>query len=183
MLDRKLWYYKDRNEFYWDVTGSFWNLVVSQAVATVRLPVDVNPLGQSMFIGYPPKNLTDRYSTITKDRRTNALGFTATTPLFAGEGMHILISIPKAGFIEPDFNKKFEWFIEDYGDIIFSFLGLLAIVSAYLVSWRFINSDANPVRADLQKPRPCSGCWQKELSTRFPSVRSCSICSAATSST
>lgn len=151
MLDRKLWYYKDRNEFYWDVTGSFWNLVVSQAVATVRLPVDVNPLGQSMFIGYPPKNLTDRYSTITKDRRTNALGFTATTPLFAGEGMHILISIPKAGFIEPDFNKKFEWFIEDYGDIIFSFLGLLAIVSAYLVSWRFINSDANPVRADLQK--------------------------------
>lgn len=106
MLDRKLWYYKDRNEFYWDVTGSFWNLVVSQAVATVRLPVDVNPLGQSMFIGYPPKNLTDRYSTITKDRRTNALGFTATTPLFAGEGMHILISIPKAGFIEPDFNKN-----------------------------------------------------------------------------
>jgi hypothetical protein len=45
---------QDRNEFYWDVTGSFWNLVVSQAVATVRLPVDVNPLGQSMFIGYPP---------------------------------------------------------------------------------------------------------------------------------
>ena len=125
--------------------------MVSQAVATVRLPVDVNPLGQSMFIGYPPKNLTDRYSTITKDRRTNALGFTATTPLFAGEGMHILISIPNAGFIAPDFNKKLERFIEDYGDIIFSFLGLLAIVSAYLVSWRFINSDANPVRADLQK--------------------------------
>ncbi len=151
MLDRKLWYYQDRNEFYWDVTGSFWNLVVSQAVATVRLPVDVNPLGQSMFIGYPPKNLTDRYSTITKDRHTNALGFTATTPLYAGEGMHILISIPKTGFIEPDFNKKFEWFIEDYGDIILSFFGLLAIVSAYLVSWRFINSDANPIKVDLQK--------------------------------
>lgn len=151
MLDRKLWYYKDRNEFYWDVTGSFWNLVVSQAVATVRLPVDVNPLGQSMFIGYPPNNLTDYYSTITKDRRTNALGFTATTPLFAGEGMHLLISIPKAGFIEPDFNKKFEWFIEDYGDIIFSLFGLLAIVIAYIVSWRFINSDANPVKTDLQK--------------------------------
>lgn len=151
MLDRKLWYYDDRNEFYWDVTGSFWNLIVSQAVATVRLPVNVNPLGQNMLLGYAPDHLTDRYSTITKDRRTNALGFSSTTPLFAGEGMHILISIPKSGFIEPDFNKKFEWFIEDYGDIIFSFAGLLAILLAYLISWHYINSDANPAKAQLQK--------------------------------
>ncbi len=151
MLDRKLWYYDDRNEFYWDVTGSFWNLVVSQAIATVRLPVNVNPLGQSMFIGYLPDRLTDRYSTITKHRGSNALGFTSTIPLFAGEGMHILISIPKSGFIEPDFNKKFEWFVEDYGDIVFSLFGLLAIVIAYIISWRFINSDANPVKANLQK--------------------------------
>lgn len=151
MLDRKLWYYQDRNEFYWDVTGSFWNLVVTQAVATVRLPVNVNPLNVSMFVGYPPNHLTDRYSTITQNRGTNALGFTATTPLFAGEGMHILISIPKAGFIEPDFNKKFEWFIEDYGDIIFSLAGLLAILAAYMISWRSINSDTDPAKADLQK--------------------------------
>ena len=151
MLNRKLWYYDDRNEFYWDVTGSFWNLAISQAIATVRLPVDVNPLGQNMFTGYAPNYLTDVYSTITKDRQTNALGFTATKPLYAGEGMHILISIPKKGFLEPDFNKKFAWFIEDYGDVIFSLFGLLAIVIAYIISWRYINSDNNPIKTDLQK--------------------------------
>ncbi len=151
MLDRKLWYYDDRNEFYWDVTGSFWNLAISQAIATVRLPIDVNPLGQNMFIGYAPNYLTDIYSTITKDKATNALGFTSTMPLYAGEGMHILISIPKKGFLEPDFNKKFEWFIEDYGDIIFSLFGLIAIVIAYIISWRYINSGNDNMKAELQK--------------------------------
>ena len=151
MLDRKLWYYDDRNEFYWDVTGSFWNLAVSQAIATIRLPVDVQPLGQNMFIGFLPNLLTDRYTTITQHRRTNALGFAATRPLYAGEGMHILIAIPKTGFMEPDFNKKFEWFVEDYGDIIFSLAGFLAIIIAYIVSWRYICKDAGGVQADTQK--------------------------------
>ena len=151
MLDRKLWYYKDRNEFYWDVSGSFWNLVISKAIATVRLPVDVSPLGQNMLTGYLPNHLTDMYSTITRDRATNALGFSSSVPLFAGEGMHILVSIPKKGFLEPDFNKKFEWFIEDYGDILFSLFGLAAIVIAYIISWRYINSDTNPIKTDLSK--------------------------------
>ena len=154
MLDRKLWYYDDRNEFYWDVTGSFWNLAISQAIATIRLPVDIRPLGQNMLIGYLPNLLTDRYTTITQHRHTNALGFTATRPLFAGEGLHILVSIPKAGFMEPDFNKKFEWFIEDYGDIIFSLAGFLAIIIAYIVSWRYISQNAGGVQADMQKTPP-----------------------------
>ena len=154
MLDRKLWYYDDRNEFYWDVTGSFWNLAISQAIATIRLPVDIRPLGQNMLIGYLPNLLTDRYTTITQHRHTNALGFTATRPLFAGEGLHILVSIPKAGFMEPDFNKKFEWFIEDYGDIIFSLAGFLAIIIAYIVSWRYISQNASGVQADMQKTPP-----------------------------
>ena len=151
MLDRKLWYYKDRNEFYWDVTGSFWNLAISQAIATIRLPVDIKPLGQNMLIGYIPNLLTDKYSTIIQNLKTNALGFTATRPLLAGEGMHILVSIPKKGFIEPDFNKKFEWFIEDYGDIIFSLIGLLTITIAYIISWRYINSNASPIKIDFPK--------------------------------
>ena len=43
ILDRKLWYYKDFNEFYWDVTGSYWNLAISTAIAAVRLPINVKP--------------------------------------------------------------------------------------------------------------------------------------------
>lgn len=31
LLDRQLWYYDTFNEFYWDVTGSSWNLVVANA--------------------------------------------------------------------------------------------------------------------------------------------------------
>ena len=149
MLDRKLWYYDKFNEFYWDVTGSFWNLVVARAVATVRLPVNVSPLGQTMMVGFPPNNLTDQNTRITQDPKTNALGFASQIPLFAGEGMHLIISIPKSGFLNPDFNKKFEWFIEDYGDIIFSLGAFMAILVAYLISWKYIEINANKEKAKI----------------------------------
>ena len=147
MLDRKLWYYDQFNEFYWDATGSFWNLVVARAVATVRLPVNVSPLAQTMLLGYPPNNLSNKDIKITQDQSTNVLGFAATVPLFAGEGMHMIISIPKSGFIDPDFNKKFEWFVEDYGDIIFSLAALIAIWLAFQISWKYIVTNANKEKA------------------------------------
>jgi len=151
ILDRKLWYYDQFNEFYWDVTGSFWNLVVARAVATVRLPVNNSPLGQTLMLGYPPNNLTNLNTKITRDPVTNTLGFAATTPLFAGEGMHLIVSIPKGGFIEPDFNKKLEWFLEDYGDILFSFAAFMAILIAYLISWRYIETNANKEKASVAR--------------------------------
>lgn len=151
MLDRKLWYYDNFNEFYWDVTGSFWNLVIAKSVATLRTPVNAQTLDQTLFVGYAPNQLSSENTAITIDPVTNSLGFVSTMPLFAGEGMHILVSLPKNGFIDPDFNKKFEWFIEDYGDIIFTLFGFLAILIAYIISWRDINSGTTQTKISVQK--------------------------------
>ncbi len=142
ILDRKLWYYKNFNEFYWDVTGSYWNLVVSKAIATVRLPIDVRALGQNLMVGFLPNDITEEGTVISMDRATHGLGFTTEVPLVAGEGMFMLVRIPKAGFIEPDFGKKFKWFIEDYGEIIFALIGLVMILGAYLISWKNIDRSA-----------------------------------------
>ena len=40
LADNLLWNYGDFQEFYWDVTGSFWNLVIARAGATLSLPTD-----------------------------------------------------------------------------------------------------------------------------------------------
>ena len=143
ILDRKLWYYDQFNEFYWDVTGSFWNLAITQAIATVRLPINVEPLGQNLMVGYLPDNITEEGTVITKNTKTNSLGFTSSLPLFAGEGMFMLIRIPKSGFIDPDFNKKLKWLMEDYGDILLAILGFIAIFTAYLISWKNIDKSSN----------------------------------------
>lgn len=143
ILDRKLWYYDQFNEFYWDVTGSYWNLAISKAIATVRLPVNIRPMGQTIMLGFLPDRISDRGTVVTLNKQNNALGFVSLVPLLAGEGMHMLVRIPKQGFIDPDFNKKFKWFMEDYGDILFALLGLTAILGAYLLSWRNIDRSAS----------------------------------------
>lgn len=143
ILDRKLWHYDEFNEFYWDVTGSFWNLAVNYATAVVRLPSDVEALGETLMLGYLPDRISEQGGDVVMNKVTKALGFVALRPLFAGEGMHILIRIPKKGFIDPDFNKKFKWFLEDYGDILFASFALLAILLAYMLSWHNIDASAS----------------------------------------
>lgn len=143
ILDRKLWYYDQFNEFYWDVTGSYWNLAISKAIATVRLPVNIRPIGQTLMLGYLPDRISGQGTVVSLNKQTNILGFSSLVPLFAGEGMHMLVRIPKQGFIDPDFNKKFKWFMEDYGDILFALFGLAAILGAYLFSWKNIDRSAS----------------------------------------
>ena len=143
VLDRKLWHYEQFNEFYWDVTGSFWNLAVNYATAVVRLPSSVEPLGETLMIGYLPDRISQQGGEVVMNKLTKTLGFVATRPLFAGEGMHMLIRIPKKGFIDPDFNKKFKWFLEDYGDVLFASFALLAILLAYIISWHNIDASAS----------------------------------------
>jgi len=142
VLDRKLWYYDEFNEFYWDVTGSFWNLAITNAIATVRLPINVAPLGETLMVGYLPNDITEEGTVITYNKRKGIMGFASEYPMFAGEGMFMLIRIPKKGFTDPDFNKKFKWFTEDYGGVLFAFLGFCLIFAAYYISWKNMDKSA-----------------------------------------
>lgn len=152
ILDRKLWYYDNFNEFYWDITGSFWNLAVNYATAVVRLPADIASIGETLMLGYLPDKLSEEGGIIVANKVNNALGFVGMRPLFAGEGMHILIQIPKKGFIDPDINKKIKWFIEDYGDIMLAAFAFLAILLAYVISWKFIDaSSAEAAKINFKK--------------------------------
>lgn len=140
LVDRQLWQYNDFNEFYWDVTGSRWNLIVGKALVSISLPGSNKPLSQLVFLGYPDE-LTSA-GTMMSEGENNSLGFAAIVPLYIGEGMHIIIALPKADFISPDWNKKLTWFLEDYGDLLIAAFGLLTILISYYLSWKYINTTA-----------------------------------------
>ena len=106
-------------------TGSSWNLVVANAGASVSLPGTQPPLSQNILLGYPGQLTTD--GAFIAKGEDNTLGFAAQTPLFVGEGMHIIVSLPKTDLLPPDLGKRFSWFIADYGDILFALAGLAAI--------------------------------------------------------
>lgn len=149
VIDRQLWEYDNFKEFYWDVTGSSWNLVIARAGASISLPGATPAISQTILLGYNNQLTTDN-TIIVKDN--NIMGFAAKTPLFIGEGMHILISMPLADFITPDLNKKITWFTNDYGDIIFSIMGLLAILISYYISWQGL--EKNKQKYNLRKTAP-----------------------------
>ncbi len=147
-LDRKLWYYDDFTEFYWDVSGSYLNLVIGSANAIVSIADGKSFLSQNIMIGYP-KTLSVRRAVVAK-LDTNALGFASITPILPGEGMHILVSLDKNVFLSPDINRSFVWFITDYGDILFSVFGLLAVVISYMLSWNYIKKNKSKLSASFK---------------------------------
>lgn len=83
LLDRQLWYYDTFNEFYWDVTGSSWNLVVANAGASVSLPGTQPPLSQNILLGYPGQLTTD--GAFIAKGEDNTLGFAAQTPCLSAK--------------------------------------------------------------------------------------------------
>lgn len=136
LMDRKLWYYDDFSEFYVDVSGSYLNLVIASANAIVSVPDGRNFMSQNVIVG-SPSHFSERRAMIAS-LASNALGFASTTSLLPAEGMHILVSLDKNVFISPDFNRRLVWFITDYGDVLISFCGFIAILLSYLLSWRYI---------------------------------------------
>ena len=64
--------------------------------------------------------------------------------------MHILVSLDKNVFLSPDINRSFVWFITDYGDILFSVFGLLAVVISYMLSWNYIKKNKSKLSASFK---------------------------------
>lgn len=149
IADRILWNYADFSEFYWDVTGSSWNLVIARAGAAIYTPFGATPLSQEIYTGYPDSLDTQRGVIVQED--DGSYGFGVMTPLFIGEGMHIVSALPMSSVTPPSVTRRALWMISDYGDIIFTFLGLLTILISYLISWKFMKKNTNQLKFRLRK--------------------------------
>lgn len=152
LADRILWNYPDFNELYWDISGSSWNLIITRAGASLTTPVGTEPLGQNVFTGYV-NNISADDAMIIKDT-DNSWGYAARSPLFVGEGMHMVASLPKDMVSPTTMTKHVLWLFNDYGDIIFSLLGLLAIMGSYLLSWRFLKKNRGQIKFNFRKNAP-----------------------------
>lgn len=141
VIDRQLWEYENFKEFYWDVSGSSWNLVIARAGASVKLPGQSAAISQTALLGYTDTLSGNNIISVKSKAPDNILGFASKRPLFIGEGMHILAAMPLADFIAPDFNKRLTWFIDDYGNLLFSIFGLLAVLISYYLSWKHLEKD------------------------------------------
>ena len=149
MMDRRLWRYDDFYEFYWDVTGSSWNMVIARAGASLRLPNSSSPIGYSFMLGYP-QSLSSEFTEVFRNEE-GVMGFVTRRPLFVGEGMHIIASLDKKDFIKTDIGQRMSWLLSDYGDTWIALLGLIAIVVSYAISWDMISKKGANNQAGIRR--------------------------------
>lgn len=123
-LDGAIVFFKDHDEFYWNVTGNEWKVPVEKARAKVYFdggtPQGVRATCYTGVYGY--KGLDCAFN-ITP----NAVEFDVSTSFRASEGLTNVVGLPKGIIKEPSFLKKASWFISDNWFFSLPFLTLFAI--------------------------------------------------------
>ncbi len=117
-------FFKDNDEVYWNVTGNEWKVPIDRASAKVYFDQGV-PEGTTFkcYTGAYGSKAAECHSNNT----TRAIEFTTSRPFGPGEGLSIVIGIPKGYFDEPSILSKASWFISDNWFYAMPFLALFLI--------------------------------------------------------
>jgi hypothetical protein len=101
-------FFKDYDEFYWNVTGNDWPVPIDHAAATVRFPDGAaGSLRAQAFTGVYGSTQRDASATVEGPEAR----FETTNPLPMRGGLTIDVYIPKDVLQEPSSLTKFFWFL------------------------------------------------------------------------
>jgi len=122
-------FFKDYDEFYWNVTGNDWPVPIDHAAATVRFPAAAaGSLRAQAFTGV--------YGSTQRDATAAVAGrdaqFATSTPLPMRGGLTLDVYIPKDILQEPSGLRKFFWFL---GGNPVVFLPLVTFAGMFLLWW------------------------------------------------
>ena len=142
-------FFKDYDEFYWNVTGNDWPVPIDHASATVRLP-------ESAAGSLRAQAFTGVYGSKQRDAAANVDGATAqfetSNPLPMRGGLTIDVYIPQGILSEPDALTKFFWFV---GGNPVVFFPVVVFASMFLLWW-YKGRDPDPGMsvAPMYEPPP-----------------------------
>jgi len=141
-VDRILGFFDDKDELYWNVTGSEWNFPIDIASATVSFEFDL-PRGDFSLYGY-----TGRQGSKGQDYRVTMSSakpsFETTRSLGVNEGLTISVAWPKGLVDEPVALQKVGWLLTDNLNLLIVLAGLMAMFSYYIPTWRNFGKDPEP---------------------------------------
>jgi len=140
-------FFKDYDEFYWNVTGNDWKVPIDSATAFVALPsAAASQLKAQAFTGPFGSHADDAISTVDGSNVT----FDAARPLPPRNGLTIDISIPKGVIKPPSVFTRIGWF---FGANPGAFLPLWAFVVMFsLWFWKGRSPDPGLSVAPMYEP-------------------------------
>jgi len=137
--NRQLGFYKDHDEFFWNVTGNGWDFPIDFASATVHLPLNI-PADKVTLSGFTgPKG--SRESRLASSIEDAGFEFTALRPLVWHEGLSVLLQWPKGYITPPTFSQNLEFFFRDNRGALLLASGLLVTLLYYLIAWSSVGRD------------------------------------------
>ena len=142
-------FFKDYDEFYWNVTGNDWPVPIDHASATVRLP-------ESAAGSLRAQAFTGVYGSKQRDAAANVDGATAqfetSNPLPMRGGLTIDVYIPQGILSEPDALTKFFWFVGGNPVVFFP----VAVFASMFLLWWYKGRDPDPGMsvAPMYEPPP-----------------------------
>lgn len=138
--NRKLGFFEDHDELYWNVTGVEWEFPIDKASATVILKFDGDPVIQSTDAFTGPMGSRGKDFTEHSFGRASVT-FESTKMLVPHEGLTILVSWPKGFVPPPSWLQKAGWQLTDNVNLIVALSGLVALLSYFILVWRNFGKD------------------------------------------
>ena len=141
----------DRDEVFWNATGTYWDFPIEKATATIIFPKGAEIIEHLAYTGGFEEEGSDYASEILY----NVIGFETTRPLRRKEGLTVSTSIAP-GLIDPmsqERMRELSW-IRKGGPILLGFGGL-ALLLYYMTMWNRVGRDPQkpPVFARYEPPQ------------------------------
>eukprot|EP00903_Cladosiphon_okamuranus_P001111 g1109.t1 len=137
--DRQIRFFSDHDEVYWSATGNEWAFPIDEAVARVRLPDGVKATEWTAYTGR--FGSTDQNYTANSSDDGSEVIFTTTQPLWAEEGLTVVVSMPVGSVARPAGMEKLVQTLKDYRTEIVGGFGVLFVLAYYLFAWWRVGRD------------------------------------------
>jgi uncharacterized membrane protein YgcG len=162
-VTRGLLYFEDHDELYWNVTGTGWPVPITRAAATVILPAASEPVVLRLGCFTGPQGAVARECRIGSDAAGRRVDATTSGGLAAGEGLSIVVGLPKGVVAEPSKAARLWARATDW----LTWLSPLPLVTlaGMIVLWRRHGRDAPAGAAVPVRYEPPAGMSPAEMGT------------------
>jgi uncharacterized membrane protein len=110
LVDGAILFLEEHDELYWNVTGNEWKIPINKASARVSFDEEIpEGVDATCYTGIYGSKSKDCTFSITP----SSVEFNASGSFLAGEGLTIVVGLPKGILREPSSLKKALWFISD----------------------------------------------------------------------
>jgi len=130
--DRAINFFPDHDELYWNVTGNEWYMPIEQASFSIQLPdgVDMSAVSSACYMGAFGSTESD---CVIVQLPGNVIKFSTRRVLESGEGLTIVLGVPKGVIRAPTTTELFLQIVSDNKVLV---LPLLAFIVMFSLWWR-----------------------------------------------